>query len=76
MYNAEPVSSFLINRKINISNGLKMIIAERLKNISRSLFRRLFILPVKIFRFAKFSALSNLDAVRFEEMALLPFYLA
>ncbi len=53
-----------------------MMIAERLKNISRSLFRMLFILPVKIFRFARFSALSNLDAVPFEEMALLPFYLA
>jgi hypothetical protein len=53
-----------------------MMIAERLKTISRNLFRMLFILPVKISCFARFSALSNLDAVPFEEMALLPFYLA
>lgn len=53
-----------------------MMIAERLKNISRNLLRMLFILPVKVFPFARFSALSNLDAVPFEEMALLPFYLA
>lgn len=52
-----------------------MIMAERLKNISRSLLKILFILPVKVFCFARFSALSNLDAVPFEEMALLPFYL-
>jgi hypothetical protein len=63
-----------MNRKINISNGLKRIIAERLKNISRSLLRMLFILLVKIFCFARFSALSNLDAVPFEEMVLLPSY--
>lgn len=52
-----------------------MIIAKRLKNISKSLLRMLFILFIKVFCFARFSALSNLDAVPFEEMALLPFYL-
>jgi hypothetical protein len=51
-----------------------MIMAERLKNMSRSLFRMLFIPPIKVFCFARFSALSNLGAVPFVEMVLLPSY--
>jgi hypothetical protein len=52
-----------------------MIIADMLQYISISLFRMSFILPIKIFSFARLSALSNLDAVPFVEMVLLPFYL-